>query len=95
MYWYSQLLCKGPEYFLHHWPDKTMMWFFLCMAQYKTVFYPSHFFCLSVTSQRVTALSSDNGRQLACHATNSALFRPVETTMTMSVYCECLNLSVN
>ncbi|XP_026225697.1 nephrin isoform X2 [Anabas testudineus] len=34
----------------------------------------------------VTALSSDNGRQLACHAKNSALFRPVETTMTMNVY---------
>ncbi|XP_042345484.1 nephrin [Plectropomus leopardus] len=34
----------------------------------------------------VTALSSDNGRQLACHAKNPALFRPVETTMTMSVY---------
>ncbi|XP_034730728.1 nephrin isoform X2 [Etheostoma cragini] len=33
----------------------------------------------------VTALSSDNGRQLACHAKNPALFRPVETTMTMSV----------
>ncbi|XP_027142914.1 nephrin [Larimichthys crocea] len=34
----------------------------------------------------VTALSSDNGRQLACHANNPALFRPVETTMAMSVY---------
>ncbi|XP_034553954.1 nephrin [Notolabrus celidotus] len=34
----------------------------------------------------VTALSSDNGRQLACHAKNPALFRPVETTVTMSVY---------
>ncbi|CAJ1061659.1 nephrin [Xyrichtys novacula] len=34
----------------------------------------------------VTALSSDNGRQLACHAKNPALFRPVETTATMSVY---------
>uniref|UniRef100_A0A3Q3VIY6 Uncharacterized protein n=1 Tax=Mola mola TaxID=94237 RepID=A0A3Q3VIY6_MOLML len=34
----------------------------------------------------VTALSSDNGRQLACHASNPAFFRPVETTMTMSVY---------
>ncbi|KAG8010152.1 Nephrin, partial [Nibea albiflora] len=34
----------------------------------------------------VTALSSDNGRQLACHASNPALFRPVETTVTMSVY---------
>ncbi|XP_068425818.1 LOW QUALITY PROTEIN: nephrin [Clinocottus analis] len=34
----------------------------------------------------VTALSTDNGRQLACHATSPALFRPVETTMTMSVY---------
>uniref|UniRef100_A0A8D0D7W3 NPHS1 adhesion molecule, nephrin n=1 Tax=Sander lucioperca TaxID=283035 RepID=A0A8D0D7W3_SANLU len=33
----------------------------------------------------VTALSSDNGRQLACNAKNPALFRPVETTMTMSV----------
>ncbi|XP_041649263.1 nephrin [Cheilinus undulatus] len=33
-----------------------------------------------------TALSSDNGRQLACHARNPALFRPVETTVTMSVY---------
>ncbi|KAF3691793.1 Nephrin Renal glomerulus-specific cell adhesion receptor Precursor [Channa argus] len=36
----------------------------------------------------VTALSSDNGRQLACRAKNSALFRPVETTMTMNVYFE-------
>ncbi|XP_074539357.1 nephrin [Halichoeres trimaculatus] len=34
----------------------------------------------------VIALSSDNGRQLACHAKNPALFRPVETTVTMSVY---------
>ncbi|XP_065814428.1 nephrin isoform X1 [Labrus bergylta] len=34
----------------------------------------------------VTALSSDNGRQLACQAGNPALFRPVETTVTMSVY---------
>ncbi|XP_037641863.1 nephrin isoform X1 [Sebastes umbrosus] len=34
----------------------------------------------------VTALSSDNGRQLACRAKNPALFRPVETAMTMSVY---------
>ncbi|TDH12004.1 hypothetical protein EPR50_G00066240 [Perca flavescens] len=33
----------------------------------------------------VTALSSDNGRQLACHAKNPALFWPVKTTMTMSV----------
>nr|XP_020475759.1 nephrin isoform X2 [Monopterus albus] len=35
---------------------------------------------------KVTALSSDNGRQLACHAKNSALFRPMETTLTMDVY---------
>ncbi|XP_054478340.1 nephrin [Anoplopoma fimbria] len=34
----------------------------------------------------VTALSSDNGRQLTCHAKNPALFRPVESTMTMNVY---------
>ncbi|XP_068995911.1 nephrin [Embiotoca jacksoni] len=34
----------------------------------------------------VTALSSDNGRQLACRAKNPALFQPIETTMTMSVY---------
>ncbi|XP_045901253.1 nephrin [Micropterus dolomieu] len=34
----------------------------------------------------VTALSSDNGRQLACYAKHPALLRPVETTMTMSVY---------
>ncbi|XP_040923788.1 nephrin isoform X2 [Betta splendens] len=34
----------------------------------------------------VTALSSDHGRQLACHARNSVLFRPVETTVTMDVY---------
>ncbi|XP_030606288.1 nephrin [Archocentrus centrarchus] len=34
----------------------------------------------------VTALSSDNGRHLACHAMNSALLRPVETTMTLNVY---------
>ncbi|KAM8869116.1 nephrin isoform 2-T3 [Spinachia spinachia] len=34
----------------------------------------------------VTALSSDNGRQLACHANNRALFRHVETTMAMNVY---------
>lgn len=54
-----------------------------------------HFLCLFVTFQRVTALSSDNGRQLACHAMNSALLKPVETTMTLNVYCECLNLSLN
>ncbi|KAL6109060.1 nphs1 [Pungitius sinensis] len=34
----------------------------------------------------VTALSSDNGRQLACHANNPALNRHVETTMAMNVY---------
>ncbi|XP_029359633.1 nephrin [Echeneis naucrates] len=34
----------------------------------------------------VTALSSDNGRQLACHAKNSALSQPLETTLTMRVY---------
>ncbi|XP_051813084.1 nephrin [Acanthochromis polyacanthus] len=34
----------------------------------------------------VTAVSSDNGRQLACRAKNSALFQPVETRVTMSVY---------
>ncbi|XP_035019787.2 nephrin [Hippoglossus stenolepis] len=34
----------------------------------------------------VTALGSDNGRQLACRAKNSPLFRPVETTLTMSVF---------
>ncbi|XP_044215898.1 nephrin isoform X2 [Thunnus albacares] len=34
----------------------------------------------------VTALSSDNGRQLTCHAKNPALFRPVESTLTMNVY---------
>ncbi|XP_039974300.1 nephrin [Xiphias gladius] len=34
----------------------------------------------------VTALSSDNGRQLACHAKNPALFQPVETAVTMTVY---------
>ncbi|XP_071326506.1 nephrin [Trachinotus anak] len=34
----------------------------------------------------VTALSSDNRRQLACHANNPALFRPLETTLTMAVY---------
>lgn len=48
-----------------------------------------------ISSWRVTALSSDNGRQLACHAKNPALFRPVETTVTMSVYCECLSLFLN
>ncbi|TNN62988.1 Nephrin [Liparis tanakae] len=37
------------------------------------------------TEVTVTALSTDNGRQLACHARNPALFRPVETTMTMNV----------
>lgn len=50
---------------------------------------------LSSFSQRVTALSSDNGRQLKCHAKNPALFQPLESTMTMSVYCECLNLSLS
>ncbi|CAN9514347.1 unnamed protein product [Ophioblennius macclurei] len=34
----------------------------------------------------VTAVSSDNGRQLACHAKNSALSRPMETSVTMSVF---------
>ncbi|XP_028281852.1 nephrin [Parambassis ranga] len=38
------------------------------------------------TEVTVTALSSDNGRQLACHAKNPALFQPVETTLTMNVY---------
>lgn len=46
-------------------------------------------------SQRVTALNSDNGKQLTCHAKNPALFWPVESTMTMSVYCECLIVSVS
>uniref|UniRef100_A0A8C8DR53 NPHS1 adhesion molecule, nephrin n=1 Tax=Oryzias sinensis TaxID=183150 RepID=A0A8C8DR53_9TELE len=35
---------------------------------------------------RVTALSSDNGRLLACHAKNAALSKPVVTTVTMNVY---------
>uniref|UniRef100_H2LQN1 NPHS1 adhesion molecule, nephrin n=1 Tax=Oryzias latipes TaxID=8090 RepID=H2LQN1_ORYLA len=39
-----------------------------------------------VTSERVTALSSDNGRLLACHAKNAALSKPVVTTVTMNVY---------
>ncbi|XP_069394022.1 nephrin isoform X2 [Paralichthys olivaceus] len=34
----------------------------------------------------VTALGSDNGRQLTCRAKNSPLFQTVETTLTMSVY---------
>uniref|UniRef100_A0A3B5ALY1 NPHS1 adhesion molecule, nephrin n=1 Tax=Stegastes partitus TaxID=144197 RepID=A0A3B5ALY1_9TELE len=34
----------------------------------------------------VVALSSDNGRQLACRAKNPALYQPVETRVTMSVY---------
>ncbi|XP_023820316.1 nephrin [Oryzias latipes] len=34
----------------------------------------------------VTALSSDNGRLLACHAKNAALSKPVVTTVTMNVY---------
>ncbi|KAM7382738.1 hypothetical protein PAMP_002455 [Pampus punctatissimus] len=34
----------------------------------------------------VTALSSDNGRQLTCYAKNPAIFRPLESTMTMNVY---------
>uniref|UniRef100_UPI003AAB75BB nephrin n=1 Tax=Centroberyx gerrardi TaxID=166262 RepID=UPI003AAB75BB len=34
----------------------------------------------------VTALSSDNGRQLACHARSPAFAQPLETTMTMRVY---------
>nr|XP_054597201.1 nephrin [Nothobranchius furzeri] len=33
-----------------------------------------------------TALSSDDGRQLACHAKNAAVSQPVVTEMTMSVY---------
>ncbi|XP_058502723.1 nephrin isoform X1 [Solea solea] len=33
----------------------------------------------------VAALSSDNGRQLACYAKNPALLRPVGTVLTMSV----------
>nr|XP_019948177.1 PREDICTED: nephrin [Paralichthys olivaceus] len=36
----------------------------------------------------VTALGSDNGRQLTCRAKNSPLFQTVETTLTMSVYFE-------
>ncbi|KAJ0000289.1 hypothetical protein NQD34_012131, partial [Periophthalmus magnuspinnatus] len=34
----------------------------------------------------ITALISDNGRQLLCHAKNSAHFSPVQATMTMNVY---------
>ncbi|XP_026149975.1 nephrin isoform X2 [Mastacembelus armatus] len=34
----------------------------------------------------VTALSSDNGRQLVCHAKSPAPFRLVETTLTMNVH---------
>ncbi|XP_006801513.2 nephrin [Neolamprologus brichardi] len=34
----------------------------------------------------VTALSSDNGRELACHAMNPTLLKPMETTMAMNVY---------
>ncbi|RVE62506.1 hypothetical protein OJAV_G00157950 [Oryzias javanicus] len=34
----------------------------------------------------VTAVSSDNGRLLACHAKNAALSKPVVTTVTMNVY---------
>ncbi|XP_056300685.1 nephrin [Pseudoliparis swirei] len=37
------------------------------------------------TEVTVTALSTDNGRQLACHAKNPAQFRPVKTEMTMNV----------
>lgn len=64
------------------------------MILYELSFTPLSSSSLSVPSQRVTALSSDNGRQLACHANNPAPFRPVETTATMSVYCECLDVSV-
>ncbi|KAM4735257.1 nephrin [Anableps anableps] len=34
----------------------------------------------------VTALRSDNGRELACHANNEAVSQPVVTTITMNVY---------
>ncbi|KAM9310025.1 nephrin [Pholidichthys leucotaenia] len=34
----------------------------------------------------VTAVSSDNGRQLTCRAKNHALLQPVDATLTMSVY---------
>lgn len=43
-----------------------------------------------LTSLRVTALSYDNGRQLACHASSPASPRPAEARMTMRVFCECL-----
>uniref|UniRef100_A0A8C5DH51 NPHS1 adhesion molecule, nephrin n=1 Tax=Gouania willdenowi TaxID=441366 RepID=A0A8C5DH51_GOUWI len=35
---------------------------------------------------KFTTLSSDNGRQLVCQAKNPALFKPVETRVTMSVF---------
>ncbi|XP_072251156.1 nephrin [Leuresthes tenuis] len=38
------------------------------------------------TEVTVTALSSDNGQQLACHAINEAISKPVVTIMTMNVY---------
>uniref|UniRef100_A0A3Q2QM64 NPHS1 adhesion molecule, nephrin n=1 Tax=Fundulus heteroclitus TaxID=8078 RepID=A0A3Q2QM64_FUNHE len=34
----------------------------------------------------VTALKSDNGRELTCHAKNKAVSQPVVTTVTMNVY---------
>ncbi|XP_014885335.1 nephrin isoform X1 [Poecilia latipinna] len=34
----------------------------------------------------VTALRSDNGRELTCHANNEAVSQPVVTTVTMNVY---------
>ncbi|XP_042079759.1 nephrin isoform X3 [Haplochromis burtoni] len=43
----------------------------------------------------VTALSSDNGRELACHAMNPTLLKPVETTMAMNVYFEPAELTLS
>uniref|UniRef100_A0A3B5KSY2 NPHS1 adhesion molecule, nephrin n=1 Tax=Xiphophorus couchianus TaxID=32473 RepID=A0A3B5KSY2_9TELE len=43
--------------------------------------------CLSDLSVcLVTALRSDNGRELTCQANNEAVFQPVVTTVTMNVY---------
>uniref|UniRef100_A0AAV2MDC4 Nephrin/kirre n=1 Tax=Knipowitschia caucasica TaxID=637954 RepID=A0AAV2MDC4_KNICA len=39
------------------------------------------------TQVTFTAVSSDNGRQLVCQAKNSAHPSPVQTAMTMTVYC--------
>lgn len=81
--------CTRLDFLFHHQVSVSIE---RCVYHFVNVLfalYSSSFWCLCVTSERVTAVRTDNGRLLACHAKNSEVSRPVVTTMTMSVYCEC------